>query len=62
MFSRYALSLLLFLSLNIPINAQDSKQKEGFVPIPGQFAPLDKAKYYSGEIIQIDHINRRAAR
>ena len=38
--------------------AQDATD---YVPDPGTFAPLAKARYLSGELVYIDPVNRRGA-
>ena len=57
---RIALSYVLLCLIAGPAAGQKKKIPEGFVPTPGQFAPFEKAKHYAGEIIQVDHVNRRA--
>lgn len=32
-----------------------------FRPLPGQFPPLEEAKFYRGELVFVDHVNRRGS-
>lgn len=35
--------------------------EEPFHPEPGKFPPLEKAKFYRGELVFVDHVNRRGS-
>lgn len=36
-------------------------EEEPFRPTPGQFPPLEEAKSYRGELVFVDHVNRRGS-
>jgi hypothetical protein len=38
-----------------------SGDEEAFRPTPGEFPPIEKAKSYRGELVFVDHINRRGS-
>ncbi len=50
-------------SLLAPAIAQDkdSNKNEPFRPEAGKFPPLDKAHFYRGELVFVDHANRRGS-
>lgn len=55
---------LQFLALALLVTAVSSaRAQEGkaYVPDPGKFAPVAKARYLSGELVYIDPVNRRGA-
>lgn len=47
------LALLLFTTL--------APAQSEFVPKPGVFAPADAGHYYAGDLVSIDHVNRRGS-
>lgn len=53
---RRVLQGLLFLFL-----LATAKSEEAVRPTPGTFAPLEKAKSYRGELVFVDHVNRRGS-
>jgi hypothetical protein len=50
-------SLLMLLAATCGLLAQDKP----FRPEPGKFPPIAKAKSYRGELVFVDHINRRGS-
>lgn len=57
---RSILLLAFCLSLNLPTNAAAAAD-EIFRPQAGQFPPLEKSHSYRGELIFVDHANRRGS-
>ena len=55
--------LVLFQTLVIAgcFNAAMAMAADDYVPQPGQFPPADAGAVYSGELISVDHVNRRGA-
>ena len=43
--------------LTVPVSAEEKP----FRPIAGQFPPLEKAHAYRGELVFVDHANRRGS-
>ncbi len=56
--SRWAMMLCLSASLLAPT---ESAAEEPYRPEPGKFAPLEKAHSYRGELVFVDHANRRGS-
>lgn len=56
--TRFLLSSLILLGLPGSLLAQDS---EPFRPQPGTFPPIEEAKSYRGELVFVDHVNRRGS-
>ena len=50
------LSVVLFLAASA-----QAQEKADYVPKTGEFAPPNAGQYIAGELVQIDHINRRGA-
>lgn len=48
---------LCFPWLTFPASAKD----EPFRPVPGRFPPLEQARAYRGELVFVDHVNRRGS-
>ena len=44
-----------------PANFVPAQDGEPFRPEPGEFPPLEKAKSYRGELVFVDHVNRRGS-
>lgn len=53
----FSLCLLVLLSLGHATSAAD----EPFRPEPGVFPPIEEAKSYRGELVFVDHVNRRGS-
>jgi hypothetical protein len=51
----------LLLATLLPLQLMHAKDKEDYIPKAGEFPPHDVGHYFSGELISIDHINRRGA-
>ena len=43
------------------VQAAGAAEKAEFVPQPGQFPPPDAGHYFAGELVSVDHVNRRGA-
>ncbi len=52
---------LLALGLCPVVTAAEAKAEEPFRPEPGKFPPLEKAHSYRGELVFVDHANRRGS-
>lgn len=52
------IALALGISLVV---APLSGDEDSFRPVPGEFPPIEKAKPYRGELVFVDHINRRGS-
>ena len=50
----FSISILLFLSAGLAAD-------EPFRPEPGKFPPVGEAKAYRGELVFVDHVNRRGS-
>jgi hypothetical protein len=64
----YSLIILFFVSISIAAIAggnlsllATAAAEEPFRPEPGKFPPADKAKAYTGELVFVDHANRRGS-
>jgi hypothetical protein len=57
-FARWVAALHLFVFILVS-NARS--EEEPFRPEPGQFPPLEKAHSYRGELVFVDHANRRGS-
>ena len=55
---RFTLCLWLLLSVSV---SRGSAADEPFLPEPGTFPPLAGAKAYRGELVFVDHVNRRGS-
>jgi hypothetical protein len=53
-FRAFSLCILLFVSAGLAA-------AEPFRPKPGEFPPLEEAKAYRGELVFVDHVNRRGS-
>lgn len=53
---RLALSLLFLLAISA-----SAQKEEPFRPEPGKFPPLSEARSYRGELVFVDHVNRRGS-
>lgn len=51
--------IALCMGLSLPGCVLDAE--EPFRPPPGQFVPLEKASAYRGELVFVDHVNRRGS-
>ncbi|MFZ9860080.1 MAG: hypothetical protein ACO3GX_03300 [Gemmataceae bacterium] len=59
MFHRlWIIATCLLLSL---LAGADPAKKEPFRPTAGKFPPIDEAKSYRGELVFVDHVNRRGS-
>ena len=54
---RFSFLLCLLLSMGHVTAADDAP----FRPEPGKFPPIEKAKSYRGELVFVDHVNRRGS-
>ncbi len=52
----FPLLLLIFIGLFGTVSAQE---KPDYVPKPGQFPPPSSGTYFAGELVVVDHVNRR---
>jgi hypothetical protein len=52
---RFAISLVLLVSAGLAV------ADEPFRPVPGEFPPVAEAKSYRGELVFVDHVNRRGS-
>ena len=53
--------LVAFLILAISVPASGGEQDEPYRPQKGKFPPIEKAHAYRGELIFVDHPNRRGS-
>ena len=53
--------LVAFLILAISVSASGGEQDEPYRPQTGKFPPIEKAHAYRGELIFVDHPNRRGS-
>jgi len=53
--------LVAFLILAISVPASGGEQDEPYRPTTGKFPPIEKAHAYRGELIFVDHANRRGS-
>ena len=53
--------ILTGLFLQLPVRSVPAQDAEPFRPTPGEYAPIEKAKSYRGELVFVDHINRRGS-
>ena len=53
--------LVAFLILAISVSASGGEQDEPYRPQTGKFPPIEKAHSYRGELIFVDHPNRRGS-
>lgn len=67
MFRSWLLMLIASLCVHPPVMSEEPKTKNGeqdteiFRPVPGNFPPLEKALSYRGELVFVDHANRRGS-
>ena len=55
--------VLLSLCLSVPlvIEGDVTAEDEPFRPTRGEFAPIEKSRAYRGELVFVDHVNRRGS-
>lgn len=53
--------LICFTLLLFSIGSVTAADNEPFRPEPGKFPPVEKAKSYRGELVFVDHVNRRGS-
>jgi len=59
---RFSTALTLIASLGLFLAALGGfAEEEPFRPVAGEFAPLEKAHAYRGELVFVDHANRRGS-
>lgn len=57
-----SLSLSVFVSILVMLSSMNqSIGEESFRPDPAQFAPLEKSRLLKGELVFVDHVNRRGS-
>ena len=56
-----AAGLAAFFILANSARASVGEQEEPYRPKPGKFPPLEKAHAYRGELVFVDHANRRGS-
>jgi hypothetical protein len=54
----FSLCVLLLFSIGAP---SDLRADEPFRPEPGKFPPIEEARAYRGELVFVDHVNRRGS-
>ncbi|MFT5525632.1 MAG: hypothetical protein ACI9HK_003602 [Pirellulaceae bacterium] len=54
----FSLCILLLVSFGF---TNDIRGDEPFRPKPGEFPPIEQAKAYRGELVFVDHVNRRGS-
>ncbi len=59
--TRSAPTLTLLSLLLLPAGRAAAQDGGAFRPAPGEFAPIEKATPYRGELVFVDHINRRGS-
>ena len=59
--SHASLLLLIAFSLSLPSDLIAAEGDSPFRPKLGEFAPVEKAKAYYGELVFVDHVNRRGS-
>ena len=50
-----------YLCLGLTLLADNASAEEPFRPEAGKFPPVEKAKAYDGQLIFVDHANRRGS-